>query len=63
MDGARPGHVLGVLDWELSTLGDPLADLAYLCMPYHMPQARAPHITLHFITSLSASLPNASSSN
>lgn len=28
-------RVLAVLDWELSTLGDPLSDLAYLCMPYH----------------------------
>ncbi|MHA1568330.1 MAG: phosphotransferase [Alphaproteobacteria bacterium] len=27
-------RVLGVLDWELSTLGHPLADLAYNCMPY-----------------------------
>ena len=34
---AQPGRVLAVLDWELSTLGDPLADLAYLCLPYHMP--------------------------
>ena len=25
----------GVLDWELATLGDPFADLAYLCMGYH----------------------------
>ena len=40
MDEAQPGRVLGVLDWELSTLGDPLADLAYLCMPYHLPQVR-----------------------
>jgi aminoglycoside phosphotransferase (APT) family kinase protein len=23
--------VIGVLDWELSTLGDPLADAAYRC--------------------------------
>jgi len=23
-----------VLDWELSTLGHPLADLAYFCLPY-----------------------------
>ena len=29
-------EVLAVLDWELSTLGDPLSDLAYCCMPYHM---------------------------
>ena len=27
-----------VLDWELSTLGDPLLDLAYCCMPYHAPK-------------------------
>jgi aminoglycoside phosphotransferase (APT) family kinase protein len=29
--------VLAVLDWELSTLGDPLADLAYHLMQWHMP--------------------------
>ncbi|HEX4354278.1 MAG TPA: phosphotransferase, partial [Polyangiales bacterium] len=29
-------RVLGVLDWELSTLGHPLADLAYNCLPYHL---------------------------
>lgn len=29
----RP-EVIGILDWELSTLGHPLADLAYNCMPY-----------------------------
>jgi aminoglycoside phosphotransferase (APT) family kinase protein len=31
-----PG-VLAVLDWELSTLGDPLADFSYHLMKYHMP--------------------------
>ena len=31
------GRVLAVLDWELSTLGLPLADLAYSAMPYHLP--------------------------
>ena len=30
-----------MLDWELSTLGDPLADLAYNCMPYHLPSVSA----------------------
>jgi aminoglycoside phosphotransferase (APT) family kinase protein len=30
-------RVLSVLDWELSTLGHPLADLGYNCMPYHLP--------------------------
>ncbi len=32
--------VLAVLDWELSTLGDPLTDLAYFCMPFHLPHAQ-----------------------
>jgi aminoglycoside phosphotransferase (APT) family kinase protein len=30
-------RVIGVLDWELSTLGDPLADLAYHCISWHIP--------------------------
>lgn len=28
-------RVAGILDWELSTLGDPLADLGFCCMPWH----------------------------
>ena len=30
-------RVLAVLDWELSTLGHPLADFAYHCMAWHIP--------------------------
>ncbi len=30
-------EVLALLDWELSTLGHPLADLAYQCMQWRMP--------------------------
>jgi len=30
-------EVMGLLDWELSTLGHPLADLAYQCMQWRLP--------------------------
>jgi aminoglycoside phosphotransferase (APT) family kinase protein len=33
---ANEPRILAVLDWELSTLGHPLVDLAYLCMRYHL---------------------------
>jgi len=35
--GSGGAHVLAVLDWELSTLGDPFSDLAYFCAFRHMP--------------------------
>jgi len=28
-------RIIAVLDWELCTLGHPLADLAYCCLPFH----------------------------
>lgn len=31
------GRIIAVLDWELSTLGHPLADLAYQCMQLRLP--------------------------
>lgn len=33
-DGAG---ILGIIDWELATLGHPLADLAYQCMQWRLP--------------------------
>ena len=30
-------QILAVLDWELSTLGHPLADFSYHCMAWHIP--------------------------
>lgn len=33
-------RALGVIDWELSTLGHPLCDLAYVCMLYHVMMPR-----------------------
>ena len=29
---AAPARLVSVLDWEMATIGDPLADLGYLCM-------------------------------
>ncbi len=34
----RP-EIIGVLDWELSTLGHPYSDLAYQCMQWRLPHA------------------------
>jgi aminoglycoside phosphotransferase (APT) family kinase protein len=30
-------RIVAVVDWELSTLGHPLGDLAYNCLTYHLP--------------------------
>jgi aminoglycoside phosphotransferase (APT) family kinase protein len=30
-------RVVAVLDWELATIGHPLADLGYTCLTYHLP--------------------------
>lgn len=32
------GEMIGILDWELCTLGHPLADLAYFCMSLRLPE-------------------------
>jgi len=31
-------HITAVLDWELSTLGDPITDLVSCLVCYYMPQ-------------------------
>jgi len=38
-DPAEP-RILAILDWELSTLGHPLADFSYHCMSWHIPPER-----------------------
>ena len=47
-------RIIAVLDWELSTLGHPLADLAYCCMPYHMPLDAGPAYAGYAGTDLAA---------
>ncbi|MDH0382736.1 phosphotransferase [Comamonas aquatica] len=37
MFAADAPQVVAVLDWELSTLGHPLADFSYHCMAWHIP--------------------------
>ena len=36
-----PARLAAVLDWEMATIGDPLADLGYLCMMW-TEQRRSP---------------------
>ncbi len=37
MFDSTQSRVIAVLDWELSTLGHPLADFSYHCMAWHIP--------------------------
>jgi aminoglycoside phosphotransferase (APT) family kinase protein len=41
LDPERPGGIRAVLDWEMSTLGDPLADLGMMCV--YWPEAGEDH--------------------
>lgn len=40
--GSDSPDVVAVLDWELSTVGHPLADVGYFLMPYRLDAARFP---------------------
>jgi aminoglycoside phosphotransferase (APT) family kinase protein len=49
LDPNDPGRIVAVFDWEMATLGDPLADLGYLLMywpqPGEAPVMGIPHVT------------------
>lgn len=51
LDRTDPGRVASVLDWELSTLGDPLADLA-LTLFYWREAGEAPRLVTPSVTGL-----------
>jgi aminoglycoside phosphotransferase (APT) family kinase protein len=40
LDPADAGRIVAVLDWEMATLGDPLADLGLLLLYYGRPEAQ-----------------------
>jgi aminoglycoside phosphotransferase (APT) family kinase protein len=49
---AREPRVIAVLDWELSTLGHPLADFAYHLMMYRMPAGMSAGLAGRDLTAL-----------
>lgn len=46
----EPAQVTGILDWEMATLGDPLADLGYLAATYAEPGAEPTVMDLTSVT-------------
>lgn len=38
LNQSAPAEITGILDWEMATLGDPLTDLAVLCLYWQMPE-------------------------
>jgi len=45
-----PARVVGLLDWEMSTVGDPLADLGYLTATYADPGGAPTPLELSSVT-------------
>ncbi|MFI2102073.1 phosphotransferase family protein [Isoptericola sp. NPDC019693] len=49
---AAPGRLAAILDWEMATLGDPLADLGYLVATYSAPGSEPTPMDLTPVTAL-----------
>lgn len=45
-------RIVAVLDWELSTLGHPMADFAYHCLVWHMPPGKFRGLLGHDLAAL-----------
>jgi len=50
-------HIVAVLDWELSTIGHPIADLAYQCMQWRLPNELGDHQGLEGVDRASLGIP------
>jgi aminoglycoside phosphotransferase (APT) family kinase protein len=46
----RPARLLGILDWEMATIGDPLADLGYMVVGWSEPGATEHPMLLSRVT-------------
>jgi aminoglycoside phosphotransferase (APT) family kinase protein len=47
-----PAQLIAIFDWEMATIGDPLADLGYLMMHWTEPDDPPGKFTLHTVTRL-----------
>lgn len=53
-----PARILGVLDWELTAIGDPLADLGYLLATYATPDEPPHALTAMSAATLASGFPS-----
>jgi aminoglycoside phosphotransferase (APT) family kinase protein len=49
---AAPARMVAIFDWEMATIGDPLADLGYMVMHWTQPGDPASKFNLHTVTRL-----------
>ncbi len=51
-DGSAPARLIAILDWEMATIGDPLADLGYMMIHWTQPGDRVGKFNLQSVTTL-----------
>ena len=51
-DTAAPARLVAIFDWEMATIGDPLADLGYMVMHWTQPDDPPSKFSLHTVTRL-----------
>jgi aminoglycoside phosphotransferase (APT) family kinase protein len=47
---SAPAHLEAILDWEMATIGDPLADLGYMMIHWHQPEDELGGFNLQAVT-------------